>query len=56
MSNYEEKIAEFEHARNTAMDKYFSARPQLLRTIKEEKLFEAGFRMAWNFLKEQLTI
>ena len=53
MSSYEEKIIEFEHARNTAMDKYFSARPQLTRTIKEEKIFEAGFRMAWDLLKKQ---
>lgn len=44
----EEEIIKFEAARNEAMDKYFNARPQLMRTGHDEKLFEAGFRMAWK--------
>lgn len=35
-----------EAARNFAMDEYFKARPQLLRTRHEEYLFEAGFDRA----------
>lgn len=51
MSSYEEQILKFELAMNKAMDEYFLVRPQLLRSVNEEKLFEAGFRMAWDYLK-----
>ena len=37
-----------EAARNHAMDEYFKARPQLMRTRHEECLFEAGFDRAWQ--------
>ena len=46
--SYEEQVIEFETARNEAMEEYFTARPQLFRTIEKERLFEAGFRMAWE--------
>ena len=45
---YEEDVIRFEAERNEAMDAYFNARPQLLRTREFECLFEAGFRMAWE--------
>ena len=51
MSDYEMRVIEFESARNEAMDSYFNARPQLMRTGEQEKLFEAGFRMAWESAK-----
>jgi hypothetical protein len=44
-------IAEYEHARNVSVDEYFEARPQIERTIERERLVEAGYRMAWRFLK-----
>lgn len=47
----ERSIAEYEHARNAAADEYFNARPQIERTIERERIFEAGYRMAWQFLK-----
>ena len=53
MDSSEEQIIEFETNRNEAMEKYFAARPQLFRTREKECLFEAGFRMAWEKLKEQ---
>jgi hypothetical protein len=45
---YEERIIEYESSLNEAMDKYFLARPDLTRNRGEEKLFEGGFRMAWE--------
>ncbi len=48
----EEEIIEFEAQRNEAMAKYFNARPQLFRTREKECIFEAGFRMAWDLLKD----
>ena len=51
--NTEEMIIEFESARNDAIDKYFIARPQLVRTKESERLVESGFRMAWNKLKRE---
>jgi hypothetical protein len=45
---YEERIIEYESSLNEAMDKYFLARPDLIRNRGEEKLFEGGFRMAWE--------
>lgn len=41
-------IIEFESARNAAMDRYFNARPAIIRDKEGERLFEAGFRMAWE--------
>ena len=51
--NYEEKRAEFEAERNKAMDRYFGTRPQLMRTGEQERLFEAGFRMAYESAAKQ---
>ena len=50
--SYEQKVIEFEHARNRAMDEYFTARPHTIRSREAEGLFEGGFRMAWEHLKE----
>ena len=44
----EEQIAIKEAARNAAVDDYFKARPQLMRTRHEECLVEAGFNAAWQ--------
>jgi len=46
--SYEESVIEYESARNEAMDKYFNARQGLSRTAEQEKIFEGGFRMAWE--------
>ena len=51
---HEIRISEFEHARNDAMDKYFEARPQMERTRDRERVFEAGYRMAWEFLMPKI--
>ena len=53
MSNYEEQVIEFEDARNKAMDEYFNARPHMARTHLKDIVFEAGFRMAWQLLKNK---
>lgn len=47
-NEYELKIAEFEVQRNEAMDKYFDARKHIERNRFNERIFEAGFRMAWE--------
>lgn len=47
IDDYEERVIEFESARNEAMDKYFDARPHLERTRLQEMIFEGGFRAAW---------
>lgn len=52
MNKSEEQSVSFESARHDAMSKYFKARPQLLRTIKEEQLFCSGFKMAWELYNE----
>jgi hypothetical protein len=39
---------EFEMARNKAMDDYFNARSDYERTTSSERIFEGGFRMAWE--------
>lgn len=52
MRSYEERVIEFESARNEAADSYFAARPHINRTIERERIFEAGFRMAWE-LRQQ---
>ncbi len=49
VSSYEIRLIEFESARNGAMDAYFKARPHLLRAPTHEKIFEAGFRCAWDY-------
>lgn len=47
-SDYEERTIEYEHARNEAMDKWFNARPHLERDQRSERLFEGGFRVAYE--------
>lgn len=44
----EREIIAFEAARNAAMDAWFNARSNVLRSKHNEFIFEAGFRMAWN--------
>jgi hypothetical protein len=51
--SYEENIIEFETRRNELINGYFEARPQIDRTMEKEKFMEAGFRMAWVYLKLQ---
>tara|TARA_B100000749_G_scaffold273372_1_gene256245 strand:- start:4018 stop:4323 length:306 start_codon:yes stop_codon:yes gene_type:complete len=48
MNKHEDFIANMEAARNDATDAYFNARPQLLRTRKEELLFDTGFEAAYK--------
>jgi hypothetical protein len=50
----EMRIAEFEYARNQAIDKFFEARLSLDRTREKERIFEAGYRMAWEFLMPKM--
>jgi hypothetical protein len=50
----EMRIAEFEYARNQAIDKFFEARLNLDRTREEERIFEGGYRMAWEFLMSKM--
>ena len=47
--SYEAERAKFESALNNAMDEYFNARPQIMRTRTMELIFEGGFRMAWEY-------
>lgn len=42
-ADYEERVMEFEAARNEAMDKYFSARPQLMRTPRKRSCLKRDF-------------
>lgn len=51
--SYEENRIEFETWQNEHVDAYFEARPQIERTRDKECFIEAGFRMAWDFLKRQ---
>lgn len=44
----EHDIAVYEAKRNAACDEFFKARPQMERTLTEERLFEAGFRSGWD--------
>lgn len=46
----EQYYAEMEAARNTAMDAYFIARPQILRTHALESIFRAGFERAFAMM------
>ena len=48
MTDYETKISQYEAKLIYAQDKYFTARPQIIRTIESEKIFEAGFRLAFK--------
>ena len=43
------EIAEYEHARNKAVDEWFRNRPLFAQTPDNVKIFEAGFRMAWEY-------
>ena len=55
--SYELENAQFESARNKAVDDYFDARPQIERTRDKECYIEAGFRMAWqHIIQQQRTI
>ena len=42
-------IAEYECARNKAVDDWFRNRPIFAQTPDNVKIFEAGFRMAWHY-------
>ena len=44
----EQEYAEFEAAKNYALDVYFNARAKIRRTKANELIFEAGFRLAWS--------
>ncbi len=46
--------AEMEAARNTASEAYFSARPQIIITGREQMLFNAGFERAFKPLWDRL--
>ena len=48
MTDYETKNAQYEAKLIYAQDQYFTARPQIIRTIEREKIFEAGFRLAFK--------
>lgn len=45
---YEMRVIAFESARNLAADAWFAARPAIERTRENERIFEGGFRMAWE--------
>lgn len=50
---HELKIAEFESARNKAVDDYFHARQTIMpRTPEREQLVMSGFRLAWELLNK----
>jgi hypothetical protein len=51
----ERYYAEMEAARNEALDAYFAARPQLMRTPDEERIFRAGFERAFESLWKEPT-
>lgn len=50
--NSEEDLVEFEREQLQAMENYFDAREELMRSRPQELLFEAGFRMAWEMYKK----
>lgn len=56
MDSMELYYAEMESARNEAMDAYFAARPQLMRTLAEQSIFRAGFERAFNLLWNQRPV
>jgi len=45
---YEEQVTEYESERNEAMQRWFDARPNVPRTRNTERVWEGGFRMAWD--------
>lgn len=45
---YEDQIIEFEAAMVDAQERWFKARDHIDRDILNERIFEGGFRMAWN--------
>ncbi len=47
-SEYERRVIAYEMARNLAADAWFAARPAIERTRESERIFEGGFRMAWE--------
>ena len=44
----EELMIAYEYALNKAMDKWFEARPSIERSRDYERVYEGGFRMAWD--------
>lgn len=52
-NSYEMEVAEFESARNSCLDSYFKARPELKSTLEIERFLEAGFRLAWEYCKNK---
>jgi len=46
--SYESRVIEYEHERNKAMQSWFDARPDVPRNRETERLWEGGFRMAWE--------
>lgn len=52
---YEISIAEFESERNEALDSHFKARPHIERSVDNEKLVEAGFRLGWEAKNKSIT-
>lgn len=46
-TEYERAYTQMEAARNTAVDEYIAARPQL-DSIHNRRIFEAGFKVAWE--------
>lgn len=55
MSKYEEDKASYEYERNKFIDRYFKARPQILRTIEKEKFLEAGFLAGKEQAKKDIS-
>lgn len=43
------RIAEYESERNDAMDRWFNARKDVVRDAESERVFEGGFRIAWEY-------
>ena len=48
----EVEIAKFKSARADCMDEYFKNRPHISRTKENERLIEAGFRLAYEYFVE----
>jgi len=46
--SYEMRVIEYESARNEAITKWFAARGDIEPNAKNERIFEGGFRMAWE--------
>jgi hypothetical protein len=52
---YELERATLEAARNSAVDAYIEARPQLDST-HNRRIFEAGFERAWNLRQNEVDV